>query len=235
MAKISKPKGAPSIDMTPMVDLGFLLVTFFMLSANFRTDEVVVIDIPASISMELMPKDFLQISVDKQGSTFISYSGTEAVKQGIMSDVLAKTKIQLTEDQAKSFVLASEIGCSFKDLPRFLDLTADQRKELAKTEGGKLSIPTDSTHNELKIWVRAVYDRLNEDGKIRFEKMVADNPGIDKKQLAADMKPKFILKADKDAPYHFVQNVVNTFKDMDLDTKFSFITSMSADPRKTQQ
>jgi biopolymer transport protein ExbD len=234
MAKISKPKGAPSIDMTPMVDLGFLLVTFFMLSANFRTDEVVVIDIPASISTELMPKDFLQISVDKDGNTFVSFSGTEPVKQGILSDILDKTKIQLTPEQQKSFVLASEIGCKFKDLPRFLDLTADQRKELAKNEGG-LSIPTDSTHNELKIWVRAVYDRLNEDGKTRFEKMVADNPGIDKKQLAADMKPKFILKADKDAPYHFVQNVVNTFKDMDLDTKFSFITSMSMDPRKSQQ
>jgi biopolymer transport protein ExbD len=87
MAKISKPKGAPSIDMTPMVDLGFLLVTFFMLSANFRTDEVVVIDIPASISTELMPKDFLQISVDKDGNTFVSFSGTEPVKQGILSDI----------------------------------------------------------------------------------------------------------------------------------------------------
>lgn len=234
MAKISKPKGAPSIDMTPMVDLGFLLVTFFMLSANFRTDEVVVIDIPASISTELMPKDFLQISVDKEGQTFVSFSGTETVKQAILSDIAEKTKLQLTADQQKNFVVASEIGCSFKDLPKFLDLTGDQRKELAK-KGSGLSIPTDSTHNELKVWVRVVYDRLNEDGKARFEKMVADNPGIDKKQLAADMKPKFILKADKDAPYHFVQNVVNTFKDLDMDTKFSFITSMSADPRKVQQ
>lgn len=233
MAKISKPKGAPALDMTPMVDLGFLLVTFFMLSANFRSDEVTVIDIPASISTELMPKDFLQISVDKQGKTFISFSGTEEVKRGVLADIMEKTKLQLTEEQANYFVLASEIGCSFKDLPRYLELSPDERKELAQAEGG-VAIPTDSLHNELKIWVKAIHERLDKDGKARFEKMVENNPGKDVKQLAQEMKPKFILKADKDAPYHFVHNVVNTFKDMDMDTKFSFITSMSMDPRKVE-
>ncbi len=233
MAKISKPKSAPSIDMTPMVDLGFLLVTFFMLSANFRTDDIAVIDIPSSISTELMPKDFLQIAVDQKGRTYVSFSGNEEVKRGIVADLMDKTKLQLSQDQINSFIEATEIGCTFRELPKFLDLTAEQRKELADVEGG--GIPVDSTHNELKIWVKVVYDRLNEDGKVRFEKMVAENPGMDKKQLAQEMKPKFILKADKDAPYHFVQNVVGTFKDLDMDTKFSFITGMAADPRKVEQ
>lgn len=231
MAKISKPKSAPAIDMTPMVDLAFLLVTFFMLSANFRQDEVVVIDIPASISEELMPKDFLQISVSKQGKVFIGFSGNEEVKKGILADLMDKTKIQLTAEQATNFVAATELGSSFRDLPQYLSLTSEQRKQLADSEDMN-AIPVDSTRNELKMWVKTVYEHLNNDGKARFEKMVAENPGLDKKKLAQDMKPKFILKADKDAPYHYVQDVVNTFKDLDMDTKFSFITSMEADPRK---
>jgi biopolymer transport protein ExbD len=36
--------------MTPMVDLAFLLVTFFMLTASFRMAEPVIVDPPSSVS-----------------------------------------------------------------------------------------------------------------------------------------------------------------------------------------
>ncbi|MFM1898639.1 MAG: hypothetical protein RL577_879, partial [Bacteroidota bacterium] len=35
MPKVKMPKSSPSLDMTPMVDLAFLLVTFFMLTSSF--------------------------------------------------------------------------------------------------------------------------------------------------------------------------------------------------------
>ena len=40
-------KGAPNIDMTPMVDLGFLLVTFFMLATTFSKPKTMEIIKPA--------------------------------------------------------------------------------------------------------------------------------------------------------------------------------------------
>ena len=72
MPKIKMPKNSPSIDMTPMVDLAFLLVTFFMLISQFRAEEAAVIDMPSSVSdLKIPDKDLMMVLVDK-GRAYIS-------------------------------------------------------------------------------------------------------------------------------------------------------------------
>jgi biopolymer transport protein ExbD len=47
MAQFSTNKKAPFVDMTPMVDLGFLLITFFMLASTFSSKKVIEMLSPA--------------------------------------------------------------------------------------------------------------------------------------------------------------------------------------------
>lgn len=77
MPKIKPKRLGVAIDMTPMVDMAWLLLTFFMLASNFRPAEEVQIALPSSTSdIKLPESDVLTVNVAKDGRLFV---GTDRV------------------------------------------------------------------------------------------------------------------------------------------------------------
>lgn len=72
MPKIKKKRVGFRIDMTPMVDVAMLLLTFFMMTTVFRPEEATAIDLPASNAPFKMPEtDIMVVTVNKEGRVFL--------------------------------------------------------------------------------------------------------------------------------------------------------------------
>ena len=72
MPKNKIARKSSKIDMTAMVDLAFLLLTFFMLATNFKAEEAAKVETPSSISDTVIPeRDIMMITVNDSGKVFI--------------------------------------------------------------------------------------------------------------------------------------------------------------------
>jgi biopolymer transport protein ExbD len=60
--------------MTPMVDIAFLLLIFYMATTQFKPPEAKAVELPSSHSMiELPDKDIINITVTAEDSVYVDY------------------------------------------------------------------------------------------------------------------------------------------------------------------
>ena len=73
MARAKIKRGSTSIDMTPMCDVAFLLLTFFILAAQFKPDSAIEVVTPTSVSNKVAAqKDFMQVTISKDNKVFMN-------------------------------------------------------------------------------------------------------------------------------------------------------------------
>jgi len=215
MSKIKVAKSAPSLDMTPMVDLAFLLVTFFMLTASFRMAEPVVVDPPASHAEKTLPDNTILVSIDGIGRPFFGVSNAEA-KVATLMKMSDKYKVKFNEAQVKKFGGMSSFGVDIKDLPRYIDATENERLKFQPQKG----VPNDSLRDpQLSDWVRYAAQETN--GIYIRERDKAKEAGRD----FVGEKVRYAIKADAKSKYMYVKAVLKTFTDMKI-YRFNLITSL---------
>ena len=87
MPKFKPRRAGVRIDMTPLVDVAFLLLTFFMMTTQFKPQEEVTIVLPASHSIYKLPEsNVITISIAKE-STVIG-NDTTHIWLGLDSQIL---------------------------------------------------------------------------------------------------------------------------------------------------
>jgi len=156
MAKIKLKRAQPHVDMTPMVDLFSLLLTFFMLTASFRPQEAKVIDSPSSVSEKATPdKDVISVLISSDDKVFFSMdngSDTSAhFRTKLITEINDLYRLKLTEKEITKFGQGSSFGMPMKSLKAFLN-----EEDANKKEAMQVGIPMDTVgdqYPELGIWV----------------------------------------------------------------------------------
>jgi biopolymer transport protein ExbD len=202
MPKIKLPTKSPHIDMTPMVDLFSVVLTFLMLTTTMRQQEPAPVDTPYSISEKPTP-DFntMTLLLSKEGKVFLNFdNGPDTLlkfRPKILAEMGKRYNIEFTPEELREFEkYPSSMGVSILKMKEFL-AAKDNATRTTFQEG----IPIDSADNQLALW-------------ILFTRQV--NPNV-----------QACIKGDTKTEFPVVKKVLDILQEKNVN-RFNLITSLEA-------
>lgn len=181
--------------MTAMTDVSFLLLTFFILTAQFNVPDVETVTTPSSISEKLLPDaSLMTVLATTDGKFYFTpvENGTERMQ--LLDKMGAKYGMSFTNQEKVNFANIQSVGVPMNQLKGYLNLSDEERKAYKSPNG----IPMDSTNKQVIDWVQ--------------------------QSLAVNPDYKLAIKGDVQTEYPKVKSLFEGLRDIDF-LKFWLITS----------
>ena len=155
----------------------------------------VTVTTPGSVSEIKIPEsDILQILVDPQGKVFMTLDKQED-RVEVLKKVGEEYGITFTPEEINKFRLANSFGVPISQMKAFLALSEDEQDATLK----ELGIPTDSTDNQFKVWVKSAREQ--------------------------NRNLRIAIKADQTTPYPEIKTIMTSLQDI-RENRYNLITSL---------
>jgi len=110
------------IDMTPMVDVAFLLLIFFMTTTQFKPPEIAAVTLPEALSEIHVPETgTLIVTVTDEGNIFLA---TEQIKKEDFYNAITSWR---TRNPTAVVVLKGDKNADFGVISEVMDALAESR------------------------------------------------------------------------------------------------------------
>jgi len=203
MPSVKIPKKSTFVDMTPFVDVAFLILTFFIMATKFKQEEPVEIKTPNSVSTKDLPEDdAVQVTFDSTGRVFFSVLAAKdpTIKYNVIKHINEARSLGLTEPEMKNFARMASVGVPFSGLKQLLAVPIEDQKNFKQP-----GIPLDTLGGELFYWIRDAV------GTFTGKKLL------------------YLIKGDNNAKYPAFKQVLIAFKKNEI-FKFQMITMLEDAP-----
>src|SRR5215470_15845460 len=205
MPSVKIPKKSTFVDMTPFVDVAFLILTFFIMATKFKPPEPVEINTPNSVSTQELPEsNAVLITIDKEGKVYFTVLSEKdkSIYKSVIDDINTTRNLGLTPAQKSNYAKTYLVGVSFNQLHQLLDAPDALQ---AKQPG----IPVDTTGGELTYWVQSA------------------------KSAFAGTRLQYLVKGDNTSKYPVFKDVITALKKNDV-YKYNLITAPEDAPSGTE-
>lgn len=206
MPSVKMPRKSTDTDMTPFVDIAFLILSFFIMATKFKPPETVTITTPGSVNSQVLPdNNAVMISMDSLNRVFFTIlsKSDQGVYDDIIKGINTSQNLGLTPAEMANFKKVYMVGVPFNGLKQVLS-SGDG------IPGEKLpGIPVDTANNQLVWWIR--------EAKAAF----------------TGKKLDYLIKGDNNSKYPAFEAVLTALKQNE-EFKYKLVTSLDGVPDGTE-
>jgi len=204
MPSVKLPRKSTDTDMTPFVDIAFLILSFFIMATKFKPPEPVEITTPGSVLSQKLPdRNAVMITVDSANRVFFSIlSEKDKTKfDQVIQGINASQSLNLTPAEMSAFKKVFAVGVPFGSLKQFLSMSENEQKTVKQP-----GIPVmDSANNQLYWWI------------------------LESKKAFVGEKLNFLIKGDQKSKYPTFEAVVAALK-RNEEFKYNLVTALDDVP-----